>query len=103
MPFSCALAVCTTFCSHIAAALIPIFGPTFPSQCVPPEAPEHGRMIIDRSLIIAATEQAEAFRQHYSRITPKSTPRTSYSPQYSENHELRNMTPPVVGRRLRLK
>jgi hypothetical protein len=60
-------------------------------------------MIIDRSLIIAATEQAEAFRQHYSRITPKSTPRTSYSPQYSENHELRNMTPPAVGRRLRLK
>ena len=103
MPFSCALAVCATFCSHISAALIPIFGPAFPSQCVPLEAPEHGRMIIERTLIVAATEQAEAFRQHYSSFTPKSTPRTSYSPQYSDNHEVRGMTPPVLGRRLRLK
>lgn len=103
MPYSCALAVCATFCSHISGALIPIFGPTFPSQCVPPEAPEHGRMIIDRSLIVTATEEAEAFRQHYSSFTPKSTPRTSYSPQYPDKNEVRGMTPPALGRRLRLK
>lgn len=103
MPYSCALAVCATFCSHIAGALIPIFGPGFPSQCVPPEAPEHGRMIIDRSLIVAATTEAEAFRQHYSSFTPKSTPRTSYSPQYPDNPDPRGMTPPALGRRLRLK
>jgi hypothetical protein len=60
-------------------------------------------MIIDTSLVVAATEEAEVFRQHYSSFTPKSTPRTSYSPQYSDNHEMRRMTPPTVGRRLRLK
>lgn len=66
MPLSCAAAVCATFCHHIAGALIPIFGPGFPSTCVPPEAPEHGRMIIDKSIIVAATREAEAFRIRYS-------------------------------------
>lgn len=102
MPYACALAVCATFCSHIAGALIPIFGPSFPSHCVPPEAPEHGRMIIDRSIVISATEEADAFRQQYSSFTPKSTPRTSYSPQHSTDEPPR-MTPPTLNRRLRLK
>ena len=103
MPYSCALAVCATFCFHIAGALIPIFGPSFPSQCVPLEAPEYGRMIIDRSLIITATEEAEAFRQHYSSFTPISAPRTSFSPQYPESNELSSIASSVLGRRLRLK
>lgn len=106
MPYSCALAVCTTFCAHIAGALIPIFGPTFPSQCVPPEAPEHGRMIIDPSIVVQATAEAETFRLQYSSFTPKSTSRDSYSPQYSvrnEHHaELRTMLP-TPGRHIRLK
>src|ERR1700709_1645731 len=88
MPYNCALAVCTTFCSHIAGALIPIFGPDFPSQCVLPEAPEHGRMIIDPSLVHSATTQAEAYRLQYSTFTPKSTPRESYSPSQSSHHSL---------------
>jgi hypothetical protein len=103
MPYSCALAVCATFCSNIAGALIPIFGPDFPARCVPPEAPEFSRMIIDRSLVVAATDQAEAFRQHYSSFTPKSTPRTSYSPQYSDIQDHRGSSPPMVERDLRLK
>jgi hypothetical protein len=107
MPYSCALAVCTTFCSHIAGALIPIFGPSFPAQCVPPEAPEHGRMIIEHSVIVSATAEAEAFRRQYSTYTPRSSPRTSYSPSGSSPHPSRlhlvrnrNITP---GRSLRLK
>ena len=108
MPYSCALAVCATFCSHIAGALIPIFGPSFPAQCVPPEAPEHGRMIIDPTIVVQANVEAEAFRVQYTSFTPKSTPRGSYSPQHSvKNESLNNMnmiiTPPSLGRRLRLK
>ncbi|KAI9645605.1 hypothetical protein NHQ30_006347 [Ciborinia camelliae] len=115
MPYSCALAVCTTFCSHIAPALIPIFGPTFPSQCVIPDAPEHGRMIIDPNIIHAATAEAESYRLQYTSFTPKSstsvTPRDSASPQQtSSNYLVRpNMMTPSTSssghleRRLRLK
>ncbi|ESZ99092.1 hypothetical protein SBOR_0502 [Sclerotinia borealis F-4128] len=115
MPYSCALAVCTTFCSHIAPALIPIFGPSFPSLCVNPDAPEHGRMIIDPNIIHAATAEAESYRLQYTSFTPKSstsvTPRDSASPQQqSSNYLVRTntMTPPTsssshLERRLRLK
>jgi hypothetical protein len=111
MPYSCALAVCTTFCAHIAPALIPIFGPTFPSQCVPPEAPEHGRMIIDPQLVVDATTEAEAYRVQYCAFSPKSvsSARESYSPSRSirsdripEQLSMRS-TPPHLDRRLRLK
>jgi hypothetical protein len=112
MPYSCALAVCTTFCAHIAPALIPIFGPTFPSQCVPPEAPEHGRMIIDPQLVVDATTETEAYRIQYSTFSPKAasaSTRESYSPSQSlrsdripEQLSMRS-TPPHLGRRLRLK
>ncbi|CZR62189.1 uncharacterized protein PAC_12086 [Phialocephala subalpina] len=112
MPYACALAVCTTFCSHISSALIPIFGPTFPSQCVPPEAPEHGRMIIDPSIIISATAEAEAYHVQYSTFTHKA--RDSYSPQVPQhsirsigerNHlpDMRTTPSNLANRRLRLK
>lgn len=109
MPFHCAFAVCTTFCAKIANALIPLFGPDFPGQCVEPETPEYGRMIIEPSLVRMATEQAEAYRLKYINLTPRSTPRGSYSPsqpsmsaQLLPTSMLRN-TPPDLGRRLRLK
>jgi hypothetical protein len=97
MPYSCALAVCTTFCAHIAPALIPIFGPTFPSQCVLPEAPEHGRMIIEPSTVLSATAEAGTYRLQYGSISQKGSSREncSHSPQRS--------TPPSLVRRLRLK
>lgn len=115
MPYNCAFAVCTTFCARIAPALIPIFGPSFPSHCVDPEAPEHGRMIIDPALVQAATDQAEKYRIQYSSITPRSTPRESYSPaqSLSSHNSLSShlpssamrtrYTPPSLDRRLRLK
>ncbi|KAH7312861.1 hypothetical protein BKA65DRAFT_484057 [Rhexocercosporidium sp. MPI-PUGE-AT-0058] len=110
MPFSCALAVCTTFCSHIAGALIPIFGPTFPSLCVPAEAPEHGRMIIDSQTIHEATAEAEGFRIQYSNFAAlRSSTRENYSPIHSSDREQMSSdpsmrrTPPNLGRRLRLK
>lgn len=110
MPYSCALAVCTTFCSHIAAALIPIFGPSFPSLCVSPEAPEHGRMIIDSQTVHGATAEAEAFRVQYSSFpVPRYSTRESYSPIHSSDRERMSAdpsmrrTPPNLGRSLRFR
>ncbi|RFU27031.1 hypothetical protein B7463_g9296, partial [Scytalidium lignicola] len=107
MPYSCALAVCTTFCFHIAPALIPIFGPDFPEKCVPPESPEYGRMIIDPSITEAATAEAELFRLQYGSSTSKSF-QGSYSPQQSTKsepyQETQNINSPEhLGRRVRLK
>lgn len=66
MPFTCAKAVCATFCSSIAGALIPIFGPDFPSQCTSPDAPEHGRMQIDQMIIAESAREADMFRRMYA-------------------------------------
>ncbi|KAG9234934.1 hypothetical protein BJ875DRAFT_542516 [Amylocarpus encephaloides] len=82
MPYSCALAVCATFCSHISGALIPIFGPTFPSLCVSPDAPEHGRMIIDPAIVTKATDEAENYRIQHTMLSPNPT-RYSYSPSHT--------------------
>ncbi|KAM0344276.1 hypothetical protein ACHAPU_007633 [Fusarium lateritium] len=66
MPYQCARAICATFCYPIAGALIPIFGPTFPSTCIPPNSPDFGRMIIDPRLISDATRQAELTRRMHA-------------------------------------
>ncbi|KAH9909131.1 hypothetical protein F4778DRAFT_793146 [Xylariomycetidae sp. FL2044] len=63
MPYHCAKAVCATFCHNIAGALIPIFGPDFPSLCTPSDAPEYSRMIIDPSIVVQSARDAEHFRR----------------------------------------
>ncbi len=73
MPYSCALAVCATFCAHISGALIPIFGPNFPSKCIPTSHQSYGTMVIEPSIIASATAEAESFRQQYSTASPSST------------------------------
>jgi hypothetical protein len=72
MPYKCARAVCATFCYKIAGALIPIFGPDFPSQCIPPQTSEYGRMIINPQTIADAKRDAELSRRLYinSSISP---------------------------------
>ena len=105
MPFYCARAVCATFCAHISPALMPIFGPTFPSLCVDPEAPAHGRMIIAASIIVEATAQAEAYRLRHSTQVLKSS-RDSYSPQQFERvpqYPNQRDPSPNLSRRLRIK
>jgi hypothetical protein len=72
MPYSCALAVCATFCAHISGALIPIFGPTFPSQCIPTSHQSYGVMVIEPSVIVSATAQAKSFYQQYCSNSPRS-------------------------------
>ncbi|KAF4998923.1 hypothetical protein FDECE_11667, partial [Fusarium decemcellulare] len=72
MPYQCARAVCATFCYHIAGALIPIFGPTFPSACVRPDSPDFGRMVISPQLVADTTREAEITRRLYLGATPPS-------------------------------
>ncbi|KAI8635206.1 hypothetical protein F5Y19DRAFT_469080 [Xylariaceae sp. FL1651] len=70
MPYQCAKAVCATFCHNIAGALIPIFGPDFPSLCTPSEAPEYSRMIIDPAIVVQSTREADHFRRLYNNAVP---------------------------------
>ncbi|UKZ60150.1 uncharacterized protein TrAtP1_001433 [Trichoderma atroviride] len=65
MPYRCARAVCATFCQKIAGALIPLFGPSFPSECTPaPFNSTHCKgMVISQQLILKATEEVEKYRQ----------------------------------------
>ncbi|KAL2884556.1 Transcriptional repressor XBP1 [Ceratocystis lukuohia] len=65
MPYECAKAICATFCHPIAGALVPLFGPDFPQECVSPDSPEFGHMVIHPEIIVRAAHQAEAFRQQY--------------------------------------
>ncbi|QYS93706.1 HTH APSES-type domain-containing protein [Trichoderma simmonsii] len=62
MPYPCARAVCATFCTRIAGALIPLFGPSFPSQCTPSDSPYYNDMVISRLVIMQATEDVARFR-----------------------------------------
>lgn len=66
MPHACAKAVCATFCGPIAGALIPIFGPDFPSQCISPDAPEHGRMAIDPAIVAESGREAQMYRRVFA-------------------------------------
>ncbi|QPG94794.1 hypothetical protein C2857_006992 [Epichloe festucae Fl1] len=57
MPFYCARALCATFCHGISGALIPLFGPDFPSDCTLPASPHFGDMMISKQLINEASEK----------------------------------------------
>ncbi|KAF5026854.1 hypothetical protein F66182_1049 [Fusarium sp. NRRL 66182] len=79
MPYQCARAVCATFCFPIAGALIPIFGPTFPSACTHPSSPDFGRMIISPQLVVDATREADMTRRmHMNTMAPSFHGTTSF-------------------------
>ncbi|GJN80876.1 hypothetical protein PLIIFM63780_004406 [Purpureocillium lilacinum] len=60
----------------IAGALIPLFGPEFPMECIPATYPEFGEMIINQQLVAEATMEAEASRNAYrsKRFTTQNVP-----------------------------
>ncbi|KAJ4294863.1 hypothetical protein N0V88_005100 [Collariella sp. IMI 366227] len=60
MPFSCAKAICATFCHKISGALIPLFGPRFPFECIPENATGYGRMVINPEIVAQARRDATA-------------------------------------------
>ncbi|KAK2054135.1 apses transcription factor Xbp1 [Colletotrichum caudatum] len=70
MPYECAKAVCATFCYNIAGALIPIFGPSFPSLCIPPGSPDYQRMVIDRRSVKDAIRDADLSRKIQQHALP---------------------------------
>ncbi|KAI1304563.1 hypothetical protein F5Y03DRAFT_406892 [Xylaria venustula] len=73
MPYHCAKAVCATFCYNISGALIPIFGPDFPSLCTQVDAPDYSRMIIDPAIVLQSTQEADYYRRLYSNSSTAST------------------------------
>lgn len=109
MPYNCAKAVCATFCFNIAGALIPIFGPAFPSQCVRPDTSDYGRMIISPRLIAEAAREAELWRRTYLRSFTSAgfhgNPATATSPKRDrkDTAAARGSGFPLGGRRLRTK
>ncbi|TLS31054.1 hypothetical protein PpBr36_03002 [Pyricularia pennisetigena] len=110
MPFACARAVCATFCHPIAGALIPIFGPHFPAECIPPESPNFGRMVIDREIVAHAAREAEMMYGRSLQAQQQGQPRRhapgppvrySTSPTSSTLHERRVHLARGAARRLR--
>ncbi|KAI6351908.1 hypothetical protein MCOR25_009686 [Pyricularia grisea] len=110
MPFACARAVCATFCHPIAGALIPIFGPQFPADCIPPESPNFGRMVIDREIIAQAAREADLMYGRLLQARQQGQPRRrapgppmrySTSPTSSTLHERRVHLARGAARRLR--
>lgn len=63
MPFYCARALCATFCHGISGALIPLFGPDFPSDCTLPASPHFGDMMISKQLINEASEKGPKLKK----------------------------------------
>lgn len=90
MPYRCARAVCATFCHKIAGALIPLFGPSFPSDCTPaPFNSTHCKgMVISQQIILKATEEVEKYRQGQNSGRIKAVGELNSSHRV-ENHTLR--------------
>jgi hypothetical protein len=107
MPYSCAFAVCATFCDEISGALIPLFGPTFPSQCVSKNSPNFPRMVIDASIIATGVAEAHVLRANYSSATPSAQPSptpsfATPSPRSILGHDVDSQSP-HISKRLGLK
>ena len=62
MPYSCARAVCLTFCYPIRWALTPIFGPSFVRECLRPEDAGYCRFKIDSEIVRSAQLEAEGLQ-----------------------------------------
>ena len=62
MPYSCARAICLTFCYPIRWALTPVFGPSFLKECLRPEHSGFGKFKIDSEVIRCAQLEADGLR-----------------------------------------
>lgn len=62
MPYSCARAICLTFCYDIRWALTPIFGHSFVRECLRPDNPGFGRYRVSSEVIRCAQLEAEGLR-----------------------------------------
>lgn len=94
IPFHCARELATKFCHPIAGALIPIFGPTFPRDCLHPSSPEFDDMVISQETIRAAELDTRMFFkiQQRTRMPARSPaitshPHTPYEPARESSEE----------------
>ncbi|PFH58776.1 hypothetical protein XA68_13218 [Ophiocordyceps unilateralis] len=106
VPYRCARALCATFCYDIAGALIPLFGPSFPSECTPPESPYFGDMVISQHFVSASKMEAEACRNAHEERKSTTPGGWLDSPSFPPRREecgtpwFNNLVPaamPVVG------
>lgn len=83
MPYSCARALCKTFCYDIRWALTPIFGPSFINECLEKDDPRFARFKIDPEITKQAQIQANAWMTpplgtiSASKVIPRSVPEES--------------------------
>jgi hypothetical protein len=76
MPFECAKAVAATFCYNVRYALTPLFGPSFPENCLHPTDPSYGHFKIDRDIIERCTAETQLWlRRSDARQTPSASSR----------------------------
>ena len=71
MPFEAARAVAATFCWKIRYALTPVFGPEFPSQCIPSDSEKFGEMTIDPSITQFCTRKAKEYKDFEERLSSR--------------------------------
>ncbi|GAB7354986.1 hypothetical protein MBLNU459_g5598t1 [Dothideomycetes sp. NU459] len=62
MPYSCARAMCATFCWDLRWALTPIFGPSFLRDCIPPSSPNYQSFRIATEVIRVCQREAEGWK-----------------------------------------
>ncbi|KAI0203790.1 hypothetical protein F4808DRAFT_476187 [Astrocystis sublimbata] len=100
MPYQCAKAVCATFCQTISGAMIPIFGPDFPSLCAQLDSPEYARMVIDPAIVIRSTREAEYYRHLYSNAARQdATPKREHRAfRGSHDEVIKNRSPYRIRR-----
>ncbi|KAH9845691.1 APSES transcription factor Xbp1 like protein [Teratosphaeria destructans] len=95
MPYSCARAVCLTFCYPIRWALTPIFGPSFIKECLRPENGNFGRFKIPAEVIYNARLEADGMRSDDG--SRDGTPMNGYDYTSGVNPEIpRSVPPPPV-------
>ncbi|KAI7553395.1 hypothetical protein KC331_g1257 [Hortaea werneckii] len=101
LPYSCARALCQTFCYPIRWALTPVFGPSFIKDCLRPEHPDYGRFKVSSEVIRCAQLEAEGLlsgettrcgtpkseeddydRAYRPQEIPRSVPETVAEPSY---------------------
>lgn len=107
MPYEAAKAVAATFCWEIRHVLTPLFGPDFPSICVPTvngKARDFPHIKLDNSIILRAAHTARAYRNlepdrgFPSTITRNPTPASGHEDSFADRMPYRQIHPKVPRR-----
>lgn len=88
LPFPVAKTLAARTCYHIRYALIPVFGPAFPSSCLTPDQPGFGQLQLNTAASgsSAAAARRRARRRSSSGMTANNTTTTKVSKQQQPNN-----------------